>query len=319
MIMLGLDYAAKHSERQLREAQKLGIRFVVRYLAPEYLHQYKSILKPEADMLKSLGLGVVSVYQRRNTQLSDFDLEHARLDANWARENAQLAGQTDGVIYFAMDFDAQPKHLPALQDYVDEVTRLLQDTAYEVGVYGSYRVVEEIDCAHKWQTYAWSGGRVSRKARFLQCHNGVRFVGGNNDLNVTFDEPGCWVKPQDTSFPGMPMLQEGMRQWQVSVLQSLLAHEGYDTRGIDADFGPGTDAAVRAYQKDSGLDVDGIAGKMTWDALIKDAALAPVEELLVKDPSEDVRKLESRVAALEEGQGNLLDVMQKIRDALKSV
>lgn len=309
--MLGLDYATKHSEKQLREAMKLGIRFVVRYLAPEYLHQYKSILADEAEMLRALGLGVVSVYQRRNTQIEDFDLEHARLDAGWARDNARLAGQTEGPIYFAMDFDAQEKHLPILQAYLDEVAHLLKDTAYEIGVYGSYRVVERLRCAHKWQTYAWSKGKVSRKARFIQCHNGVGFAGGSNDLNVTFAGPGCWIPPADTTMPDMPMLQLGMKQWHVSVLQSLLAREGYDTGGIDGIFGPLTDGAVTAYQASKGLDVDGIAGPDTWGELLRQKIpsmpVAPAE-------GDKTADLENRITVLEEKQTAVLELLARLKD-----
>jgi hypothetical protein len=145
--------------------------------------------------------------------------------------------------------------------------------------------MEEIDAPHKWQTYAWSGGKVSRKARFLQCRNGVNLAGGSNDLNIAWGDPGCWITPADTSMPEMSPLKRGSKGWQVSVRQSLLAREGHHTNGIDGDFGPGTDGAVRECQAASGLDVDGIVGPTTWQALTQ--------------PAIDVAALKRRIAELE--------------------
>lgn len=53
----------------------------------------------------------------------------------------------------------------------------------------------------------------------------------------------------------------------VAVLQGFLICRGYNTGGLDGDFGTQTDKAVRAFQSDNGLYVDGIAGKATFTAL----------------------------------------------------
>lgn len=50
----------------------------------------------------------------------------------------------------------------------------------------------------------------------------------------------------------------------VGRLQDMLGMDVGEDRGI---FGPATEAAVKAFQKEQGLTVDGIAGKNTWDAL----------------------------------------------------
>ena len=50
-------------------------------------------------------------------------------------------------------------------------------------------------------------------------------------------------------------------------LQKRLTALGFDTGGIDGEFGKQTDTAVRAFQKAKGLDVDGVAGAGTMAAL----------------------------------------------------
>ncbi len=52
-----------------------------------------------------------------------------------------------------------------------------------------------------------------------------------------------------------------------AVLQAFLICHGYDTGGLDGDFGNMTDKAVRDFQYDKGLYADGIAGKATFAAL----------------------------------------------------
>lgn len=60
----------------------------------------------------------------------------------------------------------------------------------------------------------------------------------------------------------------GESQEMVRALQILLMLHGYDPKGVDGSFGAGCDAAVRRYQADHGLTVDGIAGYNTFKSLI---------------------------------------------------
>jgi peptidoglycan hydrolase-like protein with peptidoglycan-binding domain len=79
--------------------------------------------------------------------------------------------------------------------------------------------------------------------------------------------PQTWrALPPD---PITPELDLGSFGPEVSGLQRALV----DYRGagkptcpgaVDGDFGPRTESAVRAYQRDSGIAVDGIAGDQTW-------------------------------------------------------
>ena len=68
----------------------------------------------------------------------------------------------------------------------------------------------------------------------------------------------------------MRNLETGCAGEDVRALQILLMGRGYDcgNAGADGVFGSKTDTAVRNYQKDKGLAVDGIAGKNTMGSLL---------------------------------------------------
>lgn len=53
------------------------------------------------------------------------------------------------------------------------------------------------------------------------------------------------------------------------LIQSMLYCKGYDTNGVDGIFGSGTNKAVRRFQANQGIGVDGIVGKNTFERLFK--------------------------------------------------
>ena len=64
------------------------------------------------------------------------------------------------------------------------------------------------------------------------------------------------------------MVKKGARGNITKLLQEKLVSLGYNTNGVDGIFGPGTDNAVRLYQKANRLVVDGIVGKNTWRKIL---------------------------------------------------
>lgn len=68
---------------------------------------------------------------------------------------------------------------------------------------------------------------------------------------------------------GARTLKRGMTGEDVKALQSDLIALGYScgSYGADGEFGRATESAVKAFQLANGLEVDGIAGTMTFDAL----------------------------------------------------
>lgn len=70
-----------------------------------------------------------------------------------------------------------------------------------------------------------------------------------------------------------PVLRFGSKGTAVKQLQETLLSLGYKLPiyGADSDFGSETERAVKVFQRDHALEVDGIVGPMTWAAL--DAAV----------------------------------------------
>ena len=69
---------------------------------------------------------------------------------------------------------------------------------------------------------------------------------------------------------GYPVLRNGSVGVYVLVLQDGLNALGYTTYTLDGYFGPNTENAVRAFQRQNGLSADGIVGCATWTRLTQE-------------------------------------------------
>jgi peptidoglycan hydrolase-like protein with peptidoglycan-binding domain len=70
----------------------------------------------------------------------------------------------------------------------------------------------------------------------------------------------------------MPVLKRGAKGDVVRNLQTVLTMGAFELwkttpQGVDGDFGGNTETSVRAFQTWARIDVDGIVGPQTWDAL----------------------------------------------------
>lgn len=90
-------------------------------------------------------------------------------------------------------------------------------------------------------------------------------------------EPGPGSEPDQDQDQGSdqdsgndrPVLRKGNRGDAVKLMQQMLISKGYDlgVYGADGIFGSGTEKAVKQFQRDWGLEIDGICGKQTWGML----------------------------------------------------
>lgn len=111
----------------------------------------------------------------------------------------------------------------------------------------------------------------SKIARFLSEDT---YRGEPNDplsLNLytyALNNPIKYIDPT-----GHYVLQNGSRGDDVKNVQEMLDKLGYNTGGADGIFGKNTQAAVIQYQRDHGLQVDGIIGNQTLTTLQTNVAV----------------------------------------------
>lgn len=86
----------------------------------------------------------------------------------------------------------------------------------------------------------------------------------------------------------MPVLKQGSTGPDVKDLQQKLKDLGFDPNGIDGDFGPGTEKAVRSFQLAKGLGVDGQVGPNTLAALKLNDSAAVGETATATSPLPNV-------------------------------
>lgn len=83
----------------------------------------------------------------------------------------------------------------------------------------------------------------------------------------TTTTPGTTTSPSADPVPTGEVLRPGASGAPVTALQKALTALGLDPGGVDGSYGPSTQAAVTAFQRQKGLTADGIAGPMTIAAI----------------------------------------------------
>ncbi len=112
-------------------------------------------------------------------------------------------------------------------------------------------------------------------------------AGGNATIAVVTEEPET---PKPTEAPVTPTqtppsLQRGFKGSEaVRAVQKRLKELGYYNGSADGDFGPATEAAVKAFQKANGLSADGKVGKQTLAKMNAKTAVSAKESRATAAP-----------------------------------
>lgn len=209
MAVFGCDYS--FSRPNLADLRREGVRFICRYVSAP--GNQKNLTAGEVVAAKAVGLDGVVVFESvsgRALAGADAGTEDAKAAAAQVA-GLGLAGQP---VYFAVDFDAQPKDLPAIERYFQAANTVLGKS--RVGVYGGYRAVKYLFdlgiVRYGWQTYAWSNGKWDPRAHIRQIRNGVTLAGATVDMDEAVKpDYGQWVASAPKPSPAVR--RRRLRAW----------------------------------------------------------------------------------------------------------
>ena len=146
-----------------------------------------------------------------------------------------------GVPYISRELSSYPTIRSGSRgNFVQILQRLLNQYGYDLVADGIF------------------GGRTTNAVIDFQRNNGLTQDGivGRNTWNALLN-----INPSNN------VLRNGSRNSAVLFLQKLLLSYLYPIEDLDGIFGPETERAVRAFQAENGLTVDGVVGRNTWNAL----------------------------------------------------
>lgn len=169
-----------------------------------------------------------------------------------------------------------------LIDIINAYQKIIENAGYEFGVYTGL---------YFYNTY------LKSYATELKCDFWIARYPSSTRVMVSYNPPEGkkpsirhalwgWQYSSSGSIPGingnvdmdlyygdisMPTLRKGSSGTEVKELQVLLIKAGYSCGkyGTDGRFGDSTLEAVKAFQADRGLTVDGVVGAKTWEELLK--------------------------------------------------
>lgn len=262
----GIDYSwARPGAEAIRNA---GKTFIMRYLYPDE-QGGKGLDLSEVQDARANGLLIGTVYESSGSRALD-GYAAGQADAHTSAGQLSALGMDGNVVYFAVDFDATPDQYETIGQYLDGAASVLGKN--KVGLYAGVGPIDAL-CGgaradYGWQTYAWSGGRVSGNANVYQYLNGQTLNGGGVDLCRNLkDDFGAFggTVPASSGAGGAP-LATNLTSSSWSDIQTLLNSFGFGLT-VDNIDGPNTTAAVGKFQSDHGLAVDYAVGPLTLAAL----------------------------------------------------
>ncbi len=206
----GIDCSSPVSARAAEILQENGFDFVGRYLVPP--SYAKALTRQEAEIICEAGLRILCVWETSAARMRGGAAAGREDGARACARAKELEIPRDSILYFAADFEAVREDMPAIRTYMEAVKQEILPY-YRAGVYGSFRVIEELRglVSGLWQCVAWSSGNVSDAMTVYQaqwqgtaeCRSLADKLGFGVDINECpdMDRAGMWSYRQPEPIP----------------------------------------------------------------------------------------------------------------------
>lgn len=292
--LLAADYAWQHPDPAAIRAA--GYTAVLRYVSAD---PTKDLSATEATGLHDAGLGIGLIYETTAQRALSSTIGGGN-DAMVMRIRMRQLGCPAGTpaLVNVGDWGVLPEQVGTVQAYYDAWRAGLQEYAAGAGGYGTSGIIHYLAADYPddiwWENaindLGFFGDQVNPSASLYQRVRPTLAIPGaigEYDESVYGFGPrpslAWWgtsapvpAPPAPTAdwWPTMPEIRQGASGPAVRTLQGLLLARyfhlgttGQARDGIDGSFGPLTDAAVRTFQGQAHLVIDGIVGPKTWPAL----------------------------------------------------
>lgn len=130
------------------------------------------------------------------------------------------------------------------------------------------------------------GDASAAAVTLFQAQHGLSADGlaGTDTLSLLYSSNAETYVPTPTPTATPSVIRKGEHSDRVTAVQERLKELGYYTGEIDGQFGSGTEEAVRLFQRQNGLDVDGVIGNQTL-AAVMDPDTAMITVTPTPDPA----------------------------------
>lgn len=252
-----------------------------------------------------------------------------------------IAGKKIGTVWLDVEDKSQMNLGMTLIDIINAYKNIIESAGYKFGVYTGLSFYNSfikpfhtfVDCPFwiarypsKAQMDFTDMPQEDKKPSILHPLWGWQYtptgkvngIYGNVDLSLTYD----FAEKEENSEETRKTIRFGDSGSDVVYLQQRLTSRGYGVGAIDGKFGNKTLEAVKAFQAENNLTVDGIVGINTWNALENKEGVMVKEYSLSRDGEMQISKnFKVKEFRCKDGSDKILidtdfvvNKLQKIRD-----